>query len=132
MEKAKRKRPNIVAFRMSNSELAALKEQLNESGLSRQDYLLRVLSCPSLTVVKKSEDEVNTLKDLNRNMNSVASSLRSMEAEVRQMNAILMVTDDCSFSEELKQFNNTLEKCRKDINKKWALIRLSINQENPM
>ena len=124
MEKAKRKRPNIVAFRMSNSELAALKEQLNESGLSRQDYLLRVLSCPSLTVVKKSEDEVNT--------NSVASSLRSMEAEVRQMNAILMVTDDCSFSEELKQFNNTLEKCRKDINKKWALIRLSINQENPM
>ena len=132
MEKAKRKRPNMIAFRMSNSELAAFKEQLDKSGLSRQDYLIRIVNDSSLKVIKQSEDELNALKNLNHNMNSVASSLRSMEAEVRQMNAILMVTDDCSFSDELKQFSNELEKCRKDLNKKWALIRLSINPENHM
>ena len=122
MGKINRKRDRAVTLRMTDSEYDEFNNKVSRSGLSRQDFFIRMIkgirinSAESLVELKKTND---TLSNLDK-------QLRGMATNVNQMARIANGTGILSSEKALEQINQRINETRKELGEIWQSIRSSI------
>ena len=76
-----RRRNNVVKFRLSDDELAELQRKVNESGLNRNAFLVRMIHQQTIYPADK-------LSDLNLRMDALLVQIRGMATNLNQITKI--------------------------------------------
>ena len=82
-----RKRPIEIKFRVSEQELEMLKQQLKDSGMNRNEYMIRLIS--NAPVLPKEE-----LKCMNKEFVVYNQQLRGIATNVNQLAKIANTNKD--------------------------------------
>ena len=76
-----RRRNNVVKFRLSDDELAELQRKVNESGLNRNAFLVRMIHQQPIY-------PADNLSDLNLRMDALLVQIRGMATNLNQITKI--------------------------------------------
>lgn len=91
MAAANRKRPTSWSIRMTDSELAAVKKRVKESGLTQRDFAMHaLLSVPILNIVGINSI-LPELRRIGNNINQIAYYCNKDKANKATYEEILMV-----------------------------------------
>ena len=70
-------RPKQMAFRLSDEELEIVRDKIEESGLTQQEYLLKCALDKPVVTLEPLRDLNRQLKKVGNNLNQIAHSLNS-------------------------------------------------------
>lgn len=126
--KINRTRGKAVTIRMTDAEYSILLERVEESGLSQQAFIINAIK----GAVISPSDEIAVLKDLNKSFSDLNTQFRGLATNVNQMAHIANGHGYLPTLTELEKLMFMLSDYRKEHEKIWQSIRLSINQPSHM
>ena len=121
-----RKRNRTITIRMSDEEYTFLQERLSLTGQTQQSYILNAIRGATIA----SLEEVKELKKINRAFADMMRQLRGLATNVNQMAHIANGTGELPVVAALEKFGKSIEKFRKEEEKRWQSIRQLISQQN--
>ena len=122
MGKINRKRDRAVTLRMTDSEYDEFNNKVSNSGLSRQDFFIRMIKGFRIN----SAESLGELKRVNDTLSNLDRQLRGMATNVNQMARIANGTGILPSEKELAQINQKINEIRKELGEIWQSIRSSI------
>lgn len=78
-----RTRPKQIVIRVSEEELAQIKEKVEQSGASQQEYILRSVLEQSITNTDGIKEIVPELKRVGNNLNQTARALNEIDGALK-------------------------------------------------
>lgn len=124
MSNAKRRRNKAVTIRMNDAEYDALQDKVKESGLTQQSYIISAIRSSSITSAK----EVEVIKDISKNFADQNKQLRGLATNINQMAHVANGQGLLPTVEKLDEISDKILEFRKEDDKRWRLIRLSVSQ----
>ena len=124
MSNAKRRRNKAVTIRMNDAEYDNLQDKVKESGLTQQSYIISAIRGSSITSAK----EVEVIKDINKNFADQNKQLRGLATNINQMAHVATGQGLLPTVEKLDEISDKILEFRKEDDKRWRLIRLSVSQ----
>ena len=125
MIKVKRKRNRAVTVRMSESEYADFQSKVEESGLTRQAFIISAVRGATIT----PSDEISVLKDISKTFADFEKQVRGLGTNVNQMAHIANGQGFLPGRETLSRLSDQLSTMRKESEEIWQSIRSLINQQ---
>ena len=125
MKKVKRKRNKAVTVRMNETEYADFQNKVEESGLSKQAYIISAVRGATIT----PSGEIAVLKDISKTFADFEKQVRGLGTNVNQMAHIANGQGFLPGREALSRLSDQLNTMRKDSEEIWQSIRSSINQQ---
>ena len=122
MGKINRKRDRAVTLRMTDSEYDEFNNKVSNSGLSRQDFFIRMIK----EIRINSAESLGELKRVNDTLSNLDRQLRGMATNVNQMARIANGTGMLPSEKALAQINQKINEIRKELGEIWQSIRSSI------
>lgn len=122
MGKINRKRDRAVTLRMTDSEYEEFNNKVSESGLSRQDFFIRMIKGIRIN----SAESLGELKKMNEALSNFDRQLRGMATNVNQMARIANGTGMLPSEKALALMNQKINEIRKELGEIWQSIRSSI------
>ncbi len=122
MGKINRKRDRVVTLRMTDSEYDEFNNKVSNSGLSRQDFFIRMIK----EIRINSAESLGELKRVNDTLSNLDRQLRGMATNVNQMARIANGTGMLPSDKTLHEINTQICEIRKELGEIWQSIRLSI------
>ena len=127
MEKPNRKRKNAVTVRMNDAEYDELLCKVDEAGITQQSFIIGAISDAKVA----SAEEINALKEISRTFADMEKQLRGLATNGNQMARIANSKGDITAQDELESISSQVSSFRKESEKIWRLIRLSITRQKP-
>lgn len=124
MSNAKRRRNKAVTIRMNDAEYDALQDKVKESGLTQQSYIISAIRSSIITSAK----EVEVIKDISKNFADQNKQLRGLATNINQMAHVANGQGLLPTVEKLDEISDKILEFRKEDDKRWRLIRLSVSQ----
>ena len=124
MSNAKRRRNKAITIRMNDAEYDDMQKKVNESGLTQQSYIISAIRGSSITSAK----EVEVIKDINKNFADQNKQLRGLATNINQMAHVANGQGLLPTVEKLDEISDKILEFRKEDDKRWRLIRLSVSQ----
>ena len=121
-----RKRNRTITIRMSDEEYTFLQRRLSQTGQTQQSYILNAIR--GVTIV--SAEEVKELQKLNKGFADMMRQLRGLATNVNQMAHIANGIGELPVVTALEKFGKSIEKFRKEEEKRWQSIRQLISQQS--
>ena len=122
MGKINRKRDRAVTLRMTDSEYDEFNNKVSNSGLSRQDFFIRMIK----EIRINSAESLGELKRVNDTLSNLDRQLRGMATNVNQMARIANGMGMLPSDKTLQEINTKICEIRKELGKIWQSIRSSI------
>ena len=122
MGKINRKRDRAVTLRMTDSEYDEFNNKVSNSGLSRQDFFIRMIK----EIRINSAESLGELKRVNDTLSNLDKQLRGMATNVNQMARIANGTGMLPSDKTLQGINAKICEIRKELGEIWQSIRSSI------
>ena len=123
-----RKRRNVITIRMDDGEYSLLRKMVRESGLSQQAFIISAISGAAIP----SSEELEILKNANRNLADLVRQLRGLAANVNQIARTANGFSILPAVRELTQIRDEVMAFKEESEKIWQLIRLLISLGRPM
>lgn len=123
-----RKRRNVITIRMDDGEYSLLRKKVRESGLSQQAFIISAISGAAIP----SSEELEILKNANRNLADLVRQLRGLAANVNQIARTANGFSILPAVRELTQIRDEVMAFKEESEKIWQLIRLLISLGRPM
>ena len=124
MSNAKRRRNKAVTIRMNDAEYDDVQNKVIESGLTQQSYIISAIRSSSITSAK----EVEVIKDISKNFADQNKQLRGLATNINQMAHVANGQGLLPTVEKLDEISDKILEFRKEDDKRWRLIRLSVSQ----
>ena len=121
-----RKRNRTITIRMSDEEYKFFQERLSQTGQTQQSYILNAIRGVSIV----SAEEVKELQKLNKGFADMMRQLRGLATNVNQMAHVANGTGELPVVVALEKFGKSIEKFRKEEEKRWQSIRQLISQQS--
>ena len=121
-----RKRNRTITIRMSDEEYTFLQGRLLLTGQTQQSYILNAIC--GATIV--SAEEVKELQTMNKGFADMIRLLRGLATNVNQMAHIANGTGELPVMAALEKFGKSIEKFRREEEKRWQSIRQLISQQS--
>ncbi len=121
-----RKRNHAITIRMSDEEYKFFQGRLSQTGQTQQSYILNAIR--GATIV--SAEEVKELKKLNKGFADMMRQLRGLATNVNQMAHVANGIGELPVVSALEKFGKSIEKFRKEEEKRWQSIRQLISQQS--
>ena len=121
-----RKRNHAITIRMSDEEYTFLQGRLSQTGQTQQSYILNAIR--GATIV--SVEEVKELQTMNKGFADMMRQLRGLATNVNQMAHVANGIGELPVVTALEKFGKSIEKFRKEEEKRWQSIRQLISQQN--
>ena len=123
-----RKREYQVKFRMNQEEYERLQEKVIASGQTQQSFIINALA----GVVIAPREEIDVLKNINKNFDDLLRQIRGMATNVNQMAHIANGTGVLATIDKLEDIADQINYFKKECEEMWQSIRRLINQQNHM
>ena len=120
---AKRRRNKAITIRMNAAEYDALQGKIKESGLTQQSFIISAIRDSNITSAK----ELEVIKDISRNFADQDRQLRGIATNINQMAHVANSQGLLPTVEKLDEISNKILEFRKEDDKRWRLIRLSVS-----
>ena len=124
MSNAKRRRNKAITIRMNDAEYDDMQKKVNESGLTQQSYIISAIRGSSIASAK----EVEVIKDISKNFADQNKQLRGLATNINQMAHVANGQGLLPTVEKLDEISDKILEFRKEDDKRWRLIRLSVSQ----
>ena len=124
MSNAKRRRNKAVTIRMNDAEYDDLQNKVKESGLTQQSYIISAIRDSNITSAK----ELEVIKDISKNFADQNKQLRGLATNINQMAHVANGQGLLPTVEKLDEISDKILEFRKEDDKRWRLIRLSVSQ----
>ena len=111
-----RKRPIEIKFRVSEQELAMLKQQLKDNGMNRNEYIVKLIS--NAPVLPKEE-----LKQMNQELLVQNKQLRGIANNINQLTKIANANKEIYAMTQLDFAIIQMCSMREELQKAWDRIR---------
>ena len=121
-----RKRNHAITIRMSDEEYTFLQGRLSQTGQTQQSYILNAIR--GATIV--SVEEVKELQTMNKGFADMMRQLRGLATNVNQMAHVANGIGELPVVTALEKFGKSIEKFRKEEEKRWQSIRQLISQQS--
>lgn len=125
-KKIKRRRNKAVTIRMTNDEFEALQNQVEDSGLTQQSFILSAIRGATIT----PSDEIAVQKEISKTFAELVKQLRGLATNVNQMAHVANGQGMLPTTEELIKTSAQINNYRKESEEVWLSIRSSINQQS--
>ena len=122
-----RKRSKTVTIRMSPEEYDDFRVKVEESGLSKQSYVISAVRGATIT----PSEEIEVLKNISRTFADFDKQVRGIGTNVNQMAHVANGQGYLPGKEALKSLSNQISDMRKEGQELWRSIRLLINRQKP-
>ncbi|MDD4422743.1 MAG: hypothetical protein PHD46_06880 [Eubacteriales bacterium] len=105
---SKRKRRNSIIIRLSDEELVELNEAIEKSGLTRADFIMKVLHGSNITVIPDLQNVYVELKRQGINLNQAlrftyqTGFTYELENVIKRCNAVIDIAKDLLIATENK------------------------------
>ena len=119
-----RKRNNLVPLRMNDQELARLKALVEETGQSRNAFILNAILGVTLTTT----EYVTELKQMNEQLKSIYAQIRGIAVNVNQMTRYCNSVKASPHMRELKNTSQAIITMQKEMSETWQSIRQLIRR----
>lgn len=116
-----RTRPKQIVIRVSEEELAQIKEKVEQSGTSQQEYILRSVLEQSITNTDGIKEIVPELKRVGNNLNQTARALNEIDGVLKD-SGFYNYRKISEVLAEAKQNQEELEKI-------WQLLRQYLQKQ---
>ncbi|MBQ8280468.1 MAG: plasmid mobilization relaxosome protein MobC [Roseburia sp.] len=123
-----RKRNHVITIRMSDEEYKFFQGRLSQTGQTQQSYILNAIR--GATIV--SVEEVKELQNINKGFVDMMRQLRGLATNVNQMAHVANGIGELPVVSALEKFGKSIEKFRKEEEKRWQSIRQLISQQSHM
>ena len=124
MSNAKRRRNKAITIRMNDAEYDVLQDKVKESGLTQQSYIISAIRDSNITSAK----ELEVIKDISKNFADQNKQLRGLATNINQMAHVANGQGLLPTVEKLDEISDKILEFRKEDDKRWRLIRLSVSQ----
>ena len=124
MSNAKRRRNKAITIRMNDAEYGDMQNKVKESGLTQQSYIISAIRGSSITSAK----ELEVIKDISKNFADHNKQLRGLATNINQMAHVANLQGLLPTVEKLDEISDKILEFRKEDDKRWRLIRLSVSQ----
>ena len=124
MSNAKRRRNKAITIRMNDAEYGDMQNKVKESGLTQQSYIISAIRGSSITSAK----ELEVIKDISQNFADQNKQLRGLATNINQMAHVANLQGLLPTVEKLDEISDKILEFRKEDDKRWRLIRLSVSQ----
>ena len=121
-----RKRNHAITIRMSDEEYKFFQGRLSQTGQTQQSYILNAIR--GVTIV--SAEEVKELQKVNKGFADMMRQLRGLATNVNQMAHVANGIGELPVVTALEKFGKSIEKFRKEEEKRWQSIRQLISQQS--
>lgn len=121
-----RKRNHAITIRMSDEEYIFLQGRLSQTGQTQQSYILNAIR--GATIV--SAEEVKELQKMNKGFADMMRQLRGLTTNVNQMAHVANGIGELPVVSALEKFGKSIEKFRREEEKRWQSIRQLISQQS--
>lgn len=115
-----RKRPIEIKFRVSEKELKMLQEQLEVSGLNRNEYLVRLIC--NVPILPKAE-----LALINKELNTHSQQLRGMATNINQIAKIANTYHLLPSTAQIEFVRMDIYQLREQLQEIWMKVRGVLN-----
>lgn len=122
-----RNRKNVITIRMNDTEYEMLKTRVKESGLTQQAFIINAIEDATIS----SAAEVEVLKNLGRTLVDLVRQLRGLATNVNQLAHTANVYHVLPAMDELSQIHEEVTSFKKEGEKVWLSIKLSIKKQRP-
>ena len=123
-----RKREYQVKFRMNKEEYERLQENVIASGQTQQSFINNALA----GVIIAPREEIDVLKNINKNFDDLLRQIRGMATNVNQMAHIANGTGVLQTIDTLEDIADQIKYFKKECEEMWQSIRQLISQQNHM
>lgn len=127
MNKVNRKRKNVVAIRMNDAELADLQSKVEESGLTKQAFIICAVEGATIA----PSDEIIVLKEISKTFANLERQLRGLAINVNQMAHVANAQGFVPRQDELERLSDQLGNYRKESENVWQSIRSLTAKHRP-
>ena len=107
---------------MTDSEYDEFNNKVSRSGLSRQDFFIRMIKGIRIN----SSESLSELKKINETLSNLDRQLRGMATNVNQMAHIANGSGMLPSEKSLQEINRKICEIRKELGEIWQSIRSSI------
>ena len=111
-----RKRPIEIKFRVSEQEKELIEKHLNETGLNRNEYLVRLIT--NAAIIPKSE-----LQEINLQLQTQNQQLRGVATNINQMTKIANTYKTLPSATQLDFMRLDLFSMRSELETLWNKVR---------
>ena len=118
----------MLSIRMNDTEYAAMQDRINQSGLSKQAYVIRSVTGAPIT----TSGEIDTLKEINRSITDIDRQLRGMGTNINQMAHVANGHGYIPEERDLEKLAEQIKCYREESMEIWQSLRSSINQQKAM
>ena len=109
-------RPKKVTFRLSETEYEQLRSRISESGLSSQEYLLRV------TLDKTIQSNIE-IKELLPELKKASTELSRQGNNLNQIATVLNSRGYIDYKNQLSQTLDSAQKAIEEVKELWQSLR---------
>lgn len=121
-----RKREYQVKFRMNQEEYERLQENVIASGQTQQSFIINTLS----GVIIAPREEIDVLKNINKNFDDLLRQIRGMATNVNQMAHLANGTGALPTINRLEDIADRIKYFKKECEVMWQSIRRLISLQN--
>lgn len=113
---------------MNQEEYERLQEKVTASGQTQQSFIINALA----GVVIAPREEIDVLKNINKNFDDLLRQIRGMATNVNQMAHIANGTGALTTIDKLEVIADRINYFKKECEEMWRSIRRLISQQNHM
>ncbi len=123
-----RKREYQVKFRMNQEEYERLQEKVTASGQTQQSFIINALA----GVVIAPREEIDVLKNINKNFDDLLRQIRGMATNVNQIAHVANGMGTLASINKLEDISDQINYFKRECEEMWQSIRRLISQQNHM
>ncbi|MDD6587991.1 MAG: plasmid mobilization relaxosome protein MobC [Anaerobutyricum hallii] len=123
-----RKRNHAITIRMNDQEYEMMKKKVEESGQTKQTYIVNAILGATLL----PKDAINELKETNRLLAEENTQLRGIAVNVNQLARFTNRVGIAPQFHELFEIQELLQKDREEHNELWQSIRQLLIRQRAM
>ena len=127
-----RHRNRAVTVRMTDEEFLAMREKVEESGLSQQTYIIEAVTGTPILPADGVEELLSEWKANSKDLSDLSRQLRGLGTNVNQMAHIANGYGDLPSEQSLERISENVNQARKVADKIWQSIRSLTSQQSHM
>ena len=127
-----RHRNRAVTVRMTDEEFLAMREKVEESGLSQQTYIIEAVTGTPILPADGMEELLSEWKDNSKDLSDLSRQLRGLGTNVNQMACIANEYGDLPSEQYLHRISENVDQAKKGVDQIWRSIRSLISQQSHM
>ena len=127
-----RHRNRAVTVRMTDEEFLAMREKVEESGLSQQTYIIEAVTGTPILPAHGIEELLSEWKDNSKDLSDLSRQLRGLGTNVNQMARIANGYGDLPSEQYLRRISENVDQAKKGVDQIWRSIRSLTSQQSHM